>query len=331
MAIPTYRNRPTLRDIARIAGVTAATVSYVLNGKGSVSADVRKRVRSTAKDLGYRANYVAKATRTGQTLSIGLILPDLKNPFFPQLAQSVQSAARGAGYAVFLMDSLGDIDVEREGAGDFISRGVEGIVWCPATENDSLAEYRADVPIVVVDRPLPNYDTISSDYYAGGSLLADHILEQGHRHIGMIVGPQSLSSAQRRRDGFVDRISGKADIDWELENPFSIDLSYGIRSQLRDFGVSVIVCGNDFIAIGVIRALHELGYRVPKDVSVVGFDDVPWASFSIPALTTVHQPFSRLGNEAAALLVRRISGESGPLTNMTLEMRLVARGSSKRA
>ncbi len=330
MANSAYRNRPTLRDIAQIAGVTAATVSYVLNGKGSVSADVQKRVRQTAKDLGYRANYVAKATRTGQTLSIGLILPDLKNPFFPQLAQSVQSAARGAGYAVFLMDSQGDTEVEREGAEDFISRGVEGIVWCPATEHDSLSDYRADVPIVVVDRPLPHYDTISSDYYSGGGLLADHVLAQGHRHIGMIVGPQSLSSAQRRRDGFVERIAGKAEIDWEVENAFTIDLSDEIRRQLNNFDVSVIVCGNDFIAIGVIRALHELGRRVPKDVSVVGFDDIPWASFSIPALTTVRQPFSKLGQEAAALLVRRISGESGPLVNMSLEMRLVSRGSLNR-
>ncbi len=330
MAKSTYRSRPTLRDIAHIAGVSAATVSYVLNGKGSVSAEVQKLVRKTAKDIGYRANYVAKATRTGQTLSIGLILPDLKNPFFPQLAQAVQSAARAAGYAVFLMDSQGDIEVEREGAEDFISRGVEGIVWCPATEHDSLSEYHADVPIVVVDRPLPNYDAISSDYYSGGGLLADYVLAQGHRHIGMIVGPQSLSSAKQRRDGFVDRIKGCAEIDWEVENDFSIELSDEVRRQLNDFDVSVIGCGNDFIAIGVIRALHELGRRVPKDVSVVGFDDIPWAAFSIPALTTIRQPFTKLGNEAATLLVRRILGEGGPHVNMTLGMRLVTRGSLSR-
>lgn len=327
MVKSTYRNRPTLRDIARITGVSAATVSYVLNGKGSVGVEVAELVRKTAKELGYRTNYVAKATRTGQTLSIGLILPDLKNPFFPQLAQSVQSAARTAGYAVFLMDSQGDIQVERDGAEDFIRRGVEGIVWCPATEHDSLAEFRADVPIVVVDRPLPKYDTISSDYHAGGGLLAAHVLAQGHRRIGMIVGPQSLSSARQRREGFVQEINGKAAIEWEVENAFSIDLSDDIRRQLEKLEVSVIVCGNDFIAIGVIRALHELGRRVPKDVSVVGFDDIPWASFSIPALTTMRQPFTRLGEEAAGLLVRRILGETGPVVTTSLEMRLVVRGS----
>ena len=331
MARTTYRNRPTLRDIAEITGVSTATVSYVLNGKGSVGANIQKLVLETAKEVGYRANHAAKATRTGQTLSIGLILPDLKNPYFPQLAQVVQSAARRAGYAVFLVDSEENEDIEREGAEDLISRGVEGLIWCPATEHDSLSEYRIDVPIVVVDRPLPNYDTISSDYYSGGRLLSDHILSLGHKRIGMIVGPQSLSSAKLRRDGFVDHLDGKAQVEWEVENAFSIDLSNETRARLGDLEVSAIVCGNDFIAIGVMRALHELGRSVPQDVSVVGFDDIPWARFSIPGLATVRQPFSKLGNEAAALLIRRITGDDAPQVNMSLDMRLVTRGSLRKA
>ena len=331
MARTNYRNRPTIRDIAEIAGVSAATVSYVLNGKGSVGANVQKLVLKTAKDIGYRANHAAKATRTGHTLSFGLILPDLKNPYFPQLAQVVQNAARRAGYAVFLVDSEEDEEVEREGAEDLISRGVEGLIWCPATERDSLSDYRSDVPIVVVDRPLPNYDTISSDYYSGGKLLADYILSSGHQRLGMIVGPQSLSSAKLRRDGFADQLDGKAQIKWEVENAFSIELSDQTRARLSDFDVTAIVCGNDFIAIGAMRALHELGRSVPQDVSVVGFDDIPWASFSIPGLTTVHQPFSKLGIEAAALLIRRIMGDDAPQVNMSLDMRLLTRGSLRNA
>ena len=324
----TFRNRPTLRDIAEIAGVSAATVSYVLNGKGSIGADVQRLVRQTAKDLGYRANYVAKATRTGQTLSLGLILPDLRNPFFPHLAQAVQSAARTKGYAVFLVDSEGSADVELEGAEDLISRGVGGIIWCPASEHDTLNECRAYVPIVVVDRPLPDYDTVSSDYAAGGALLAEHILSHGHRCIGMIVGPQVLSSAKERRDGVVARLGKRAKIAWEVENPFSIELADATRQKLKAADVSAIVCGNDLVAVGVIRALHELGREVPRDVSVVGFDDIPWAGFSIPGLTTVHQPFADLGNEAAALLIRRIMGDARPEPRRSLAMSLVVRGSS---
>jgi LacI family transcriptional regulator len=321
------RSRPTLQDVARKAGVSAATVSYVLNDTGSVGADVQKLVRDAAKSIRYRVNRAARATRTGQTHSIGLILPDLNNPFFPEMAHVVQAAARHAGYAVFLVDSEGDTEIERTGAEDLIGRGVEGIVWFPASERDTLAEFRDDVPIVVVDRPLPDYDTVSSDYDAGGVALAEHVIASGHKRIGMVVGPQSLSSAEQRRGGFVRTVGKSGTIVWEVENDFSIKLSDETRHQLDDDSVTVIVCGNDLIAIGVMRALHEMGRRVPGDVSVAGFDDIPWAGYSIPGLATVRQPFGALGKQAADLLIRRISGDDSPLMSLKLGMRLVPRGS----
>lgn len=327
MAKNSNRSRPTLQDVARKAGVSAATVSYVLNGTGSVGQDVQKLVRDAAKSIRYRVNRAARATRTGQTHSIGLILPDLNNPFFPEMAHVVQAAARRAGYAVFLVDSEGDTEIERTSAEDLIGRGVEGLVWFPASEQDVLAEFRDEVPIVVVDRPLPNYDTVSSDYDAGGVALAEHIIASGHNRIGMVVGPQSLSSAAQRRSGFVRGIGKKGKIIWEIENDFSIKLSDDTRKQLDDDSVTIIVCGNDLIAIGVMRALHEHGRRVPDDISVVGFDDIPWARYSIPGLATVRQPFGALGKQAADLLIRRISGDDSPLISLKLGMRLVPRGS----
>lgn len=327
MAKSRNRIRPTLQDVARKAGVSAATVSYVLNGTGSVGEDVQKLVRDAAKSIRYRVNYVAKATRTGQTLSIGLILPDLNNPFFPEMAHVVQAAARRAGYAVFLIDSEGDTANERSGAEDLIGRGVEGFVWFPASEHDSLAEFHEDLPIVVVDRPLPNYDTVSSDYIAGGAALAEHILAFGHRKIGMVLGPQSLSSARQRREGFVNALGDEGRIVWEIENNFSIELAAATRRQIENDDATVIVCGNDLIAIGVMRALHEQGRRVPAEMSVVGFDDIPWARYSIPGLATVRQPFGTLGKEAADLLIRRIAGDDSPNINLKLEMHLVPRGS----
>lgn len=327
----TRRNRPTLQDIAREAGVSSATVSYVLNGTGSISPAVQRKVRETAKAIGYRVNHVARATRTGQTLSIGLILPDLSNPFFPELAQAVQSAAREAGYAVFLVDSEGEAETERASADDLIRRGVEGIVWCPASENDSLEEFRGDVPIVVVDRPLPHYDTISSDHYAGGALVADQVLALGHEHLAIVAGPLSLSRARQRRLGFVERVGDRAVIDWEVENPFAITLTDATVAKLRENTATVIVCGNDFIALGVMRALHELGKNVPEDVSVVGFDDILWARHAIPGLSTVRQPLSALGKEASALLIRRIMGDEAPAVNMSLATDIVVRGSLQEA
>jgi len=327
MARGPNRSRPTLQDVARKAGVSAATVSYVLNGTGSVGPDVQKLVREAAKSIRYRVNRAARATRTGQTHSIGLILPDLNNPFFPEMAHVVQAAARRAGYAVFLIDSEGDTEIERTGAEDLIGRGVEGLVWFPASEQDVLAEFRDDIPIVVVDRPLPNYDTVSSDYDAGGVALAEYVIDSGHERIGMVVGPQSLSSAEQRRGGFVRSVGTSGKIVWEVESDFSIKLSEETHRYLEDDSVTVIACGNDLIAIGVMRALHEQGRRVPDDVSVVGFDDIPWAGYSIPGLATVRQPFGALGQQAADLLIRRISGDESPFISLKLGMRLVPRGS----
>ena len=325
------RSRPTLLDVARKAGVSSASVSYVLNGTGSVGPEVKKAVHAAVKSIRYRVNHVAKATRTGQTQSIGLILPDLNNPFFPEMAKVVQAAARRAGYAVLLIDSEGEIDVEREGAEDLISRGVDGIVWFPASEQDSLAEVRDYLPIVVVDRPLPNYDTISSDYRAGGASLAEQAASLGHRRIGLISGPESLSSARERRNGFIEALTNEQRIVWEVENPFSIDLVPFARQRVVDGGVSVIICGNDLIAIGVMRALHEAGQTVPDSVSVVGFDDIPWSRFSVPGLATIRQPFLALGEEAARLLVRRISGDDAPKISVSLKMSLRPRGSLQQA
>ncbi len=321
------RNRPTLQDVARKAGVSAATVSYVLNGTGSVGEPVQKLVRDAAKSIRYRVNYAARATRTGQTHSIGLILPDINNPFFPEMAHVIQAEARRAGYAVFLIDSEGDTQIERSGAEDLIGRGVEGIVWFPASEHDSLAEFQEDIPIVVVDRPLPNYDTVSSDYVAGGAMLAKYVVHSGHTQIGMVTGPMALPSARLRCDGFVRAVGDAGEIAWQVENDFSIQLADATRRQIEDEGVSVIVCGNDLIAIGVMRGLHEKRRRVPDDISVVGFDDIPWAGYSIPGLATVRQPFGDLGREAADILIRRIGGDDLPPMNLQLGMRLVPRGS----
>lgn len=318
----------TLRDVAREAGVSVATVSYVLNDTGSVGPAVRRKVRTVAQALGYRPNHSAKAMRTGRTQTIGLILPDLRNPFFAELAQSVQNAARRAGYAVFLFDSQDAAQAERDGAEELVRYGVDGIVWCPATDQDSLADHRHDVPIVVVARPIPGYDAVSSDYAAGGEILARYLIARGYRSAGMISGPQTLSSARLRRDGLVRGLAGDIPVVWEVENPFSVHLTDAAVDRLAGTDVSVIVCGNDLIAIGAIRALQMAGRCVPDDVAVVGYDDIPWAGVIMPGLTTVHQHMSRLGETTVDLLTRRIRDPEAPVEQARLEVALVARGSS---
>lgn len=319
--------RPTLKDIAAAVGVSITTVSYVLNDTGTVTPEVRKRVRAAAAKLGYRTNQTAKATRTGRTNTIGLILPDLTNPFFAQLAQPIQAKAHGAGYGVLLFDSHGDMEWERRGAADLLARGTDGIIWCPAAEVDALADLRGAVPVVVIDRPLPGYDSVASDSYSGGAQMAEHLVGFGHHAVGLITGPLSLANARARRDGFCGRFLQDGRIAWETENPFSIELSDKAAAMIDTAACSVIVCGNDLIAFGVVSHLHARGIHVPGDISVVGFDDILWSSFATPGLTTVRQPFEAMGGEALDLLMRRIKGDAGPRVGLSLAMSITERSS----
>lgn len=317
----------TLRDVAKASGVSVATVSYVLNDTGSVGEKVRKQVKSAVKRLGYRPNLSAQAMRTGKTKTIGLILPDLRNPFFPELAQSVENAARNNGFAVFLVDTQESQTAEAEGIYKLIQYGVEGIVWCPSSEKDHFADYAGTVPVVVIDRPLPNYDGVYSDYVKGGKLMAQYLLAEGCGKIGMISGPQTIESAVQRRKGFLDEIDNQVEILWEVENPFSVTLCPEAVENLRRKDVSVIVAGNDMIAIGAIKSLNQNNISVPEAVSVVGFDDIPWSDIIQPPLTTMRQPISELGKEAVSLLLRRIDNPQASKRSVILDVELVVRES----
>lgn len=321
----------TIKEVAKAAGVSVATVSYVLNNTGSVSTPVRNKVLNTAKNMGYRPNLSARSMRTGKTQTLGLILPDLCNPFFPELAQSIENSAREAGYSVVLIDTQGKRDVETEGIKRLIQNGVEGIVWCPTTNENPLKSIAGNTPIVVVDRPLSDFDFVSSDYTHGGKLLAEYLRQRNHRSIALVSGPLALPSARARRDGFIGELSDPTVIKWEMENEFSIQLSSPVKNALAQVsgpsGPSVIVCGNDLIAIGVMRELQSLGKKIPDDISVVGFDDIPWARIVTPELTTIRQPISQLGLEAVDLLLRRISNKSASKRQLTLEVHLKERHS----
>lgn len=323
----TPSKRPTLKDIALAVGVSITTVSYVLNDTGTVTPGVRKRVRAAAARLGYQTNQTAKATRTGRTNTIGLILPGLTNPFFAQLAQPIQTKAHSAGYGVLLFDSHGDPAWERRGATDLLARGTDGIIWCPAAEVDTLAELKASVPVVLVDRVLPGYDSVTSDSFAGGVQMAEHLAALGHHSVGMVSGPLTLANARDRRDGFCSRFLESGQIAWEAENPFSIELCSEAASAIDTGACSVIVCGNDLIAFGVMSHLHDQGIHVSREISVVGFDDITWSSFATPGLTTVRQPFEAMGSEALELLVKRITSDSGPRVALSLGMSITERAS----
>ncbi|GLV48888.1 LacI family transcriptional regulator [Thermus sp. LT1-2-5] len=318
---------PTLRDVARLAGVSHTTVSHVLNGTKQVRSEVADRVWAAVETLGYRLNRQAQALRRGHSHTLGLVLPDLTNPFFPGLAQAIGLAARKAGYTLTLVDSLGDEGVQEEGLHRLAEEQVAGAIWVP------VGVYTPPpFPVVLVDRTVEGTDGVEADHYLGGRLQARHALALGHRRVGLLIGPQSLRSARLRREGFLAEAQlGGLEVVWEEEVPFGLELSSGAQARLRRARdeVSLVVAANDVIAVTALRVLREAGIRVPEEVSLIGYDDIPWSTLAFPSLTTIRQPVKEMAEAAVALLLRRLREPTAEAVRVVLPVTLIPRESAR--
>ncbi|HUA22914.1 MAG TPA: LacI family DNA-binding transcriptional regulator [Steroidobacteraceae bacterium] len=320
----------TIKDLAAKVGVSVATVSNVLNDKPNVGATVRQKVLRAAKELGYRPHRAAQAMRKGRTRAIGLVLPDLTNPFFPQLAQAVESTARNLGLLVCLIDSQGCAEGETDGLTLLSQHGVDGIIWCPVGPHVPAPLRTLQKPVVLIDRPKPGFAAVHSNYVMGGQLLARYALQQGHTRIALLSGPSNLESAQQRRNGFLRAFPKRMQIAWEARVGFDGILTREARDALlRRQRATLIVAGNDLIAINAIRFLAEHNVNVPDDVSVTGFDDIGWARIVTPRLTTIAQPLVAIGTRAVELLQERMSGATVPSRATVFDVALVERESVK--
>lgn len=317
-----------LKDVAKAANVSTATVSNVLNGTKAVTPEVHQRVLEAVAALGYQPNLHARSLRTGQSRTLGVVVPDLTNPYFPALVQAIETTARSAGYALIVMDAGNDAERETEALTLLTSYRVAGVIWVPVGDQHTPAW---PFPVVTVDRPVPGCDTVVADHLQGGSLVAQHAIALGHRRVGLLSGPRSLASAALRREGFLHAAAGRLELVWEHEVPFSSELPPHVSACLAAPGCSLVVCANDAVAVGVLRIVRLTGLRVPDELSVIGFDDVPWADFIDPALTTVRQPLAALGAGAVTMLHARISEPGLPLQRRTLPVALVARRSAVQA
>lgn len=322
----------TVKDIATTVGVSMATVSNVLNGRPNVGPAIRKKVLQVARELGYRPNRAAQAMRTGRTRAIGLVLPDLTNPFFPELAQSVENKARSLGLAVCLIDSQGSPQSESDGFALLMQHAVDGVIWCPLGPRPPATLKRLAGPVVLIDRPRPGFAVVHSNYVMGGRLLAEYSLRMGHTRVGLLSGPRSLESARQRRDGFVKARPRDIEIAWEVNVPFDGALTAEATESLRRRkGATLVVAGNDLIAISAIRCLEEYGATVPQDVSVTGFDNIRWTELVRPRLTTIAQPVGAIGARAVELMLERIAGEKVVTAPRTIfDVELIERDSVKR-
>lgn len=324
------KKRVTLHDVAAAADVSIATVSYVLNNQGSVSEDVRKTVRRTAKKLGYQQNRAARAMKMGRSNIIGLVIPNIENPFFATVAQSVLTESQKCGYQVFLIDTEGSHDSEAKAVQGLAAQGVDGVIVFPVDDSELTISGRTPVPVVVLDRDTPDLDLVQAEYYEGGRMLANHLTSLGHKRFAILEGPRVVSSVRSRTRGFIESLGEDCEITWQIEHPFVLELTKKAKKRLQERNFTALVCGNDLIAMSAIAHYRDTGVKVPDELSIVGFDDIPFASVVTPPLTTIRMPIATMGKEAVNLLIRRLQEkeESQSRNRIVLDVELVIRKST---
>ena len=322
------QRRITLKHVAKAAGVSLASASYALNGSGSVGEETRARVLEVATSLGYRQNLAAKAMRAGRTGAIGLVIPDITNPLFPSLIQSVMHRAQQAHYSVIVVDTEGVEAKESNAIRLLVERGVDGLVWFPIRDRTDIGRLLENVPTVVVDRTLANFELVQADYAGGGRLAAEYLVDLGHQNIGVISGPRDVLSMTERCQAAIDYISTHAHLAFYAENAFSTDLEPDVVKAVKAGKASALFVGADLIAIGVLKLAEAEGIRVPEDLSIVSFDDIPWARLSTPPLTTIEMPLEDMATEAVDILTRRIEGHPEMRRRIVFETGLVERKSA---
>jgi LacI family transcriptional regulator len=330
--------RPTMKDVAAVAGVSLATVSRVLSGNDAVDPDLAQRVGEAVKLLGYRRDVTASTLRRldRASASVGLIIDDVANPFFSAVHRGVEEVARARHVLTISGSSDRDPERERQLADAFAARGVDGLVIVPAAEDQSYLqrERQAGVALVFVDRP-PRFidaDAVLSDNAGGARLGADRLLAAGHRRIGYLGDRRRLYTGAERLLGYRQALEARGIAPDPDLIRFELTDSESARDAAREMLTvpdppTALLTGQNLISIGALRALRDLSLQTR--VAMVSIDDVPLADVVQPGLTVVAQDPTALGRHAAELLFDRIAGAAGPSRRVVVPMRLIVRGSGE--
>jgi LacI family transcriptional regulator, galactose operon repressor len=318
----------TIRDVARLSGVSPMTVSRVINESERVSPETRRRVERAIAELGYVPSRLARGLSRRRTGTIALIVPDVANPFFTLIVRATEEVARRAGYGVILCDTRAELAVERDAIGEMLAHRAEGIVIAPVDNRSSVNLRRLErfgVPFVLIDRTVPEVDAdaVIGDNESGARRLVEHLISLGHRRIGMIVESDAVSTARDRRRGY-DAALAAAEIrpDAELVAYATADASGGIEGMNRLLGLAerptAVFAVNNLVAVGAIEAVRAAGLDVPDDVALVCFDDIEYASRLYPFLTAMEQPAETFGALGTQLLLERIEGRGSERRRMVV-------------
>jgi LacI family transcriptional regulator len=328
----------TIKDVARRAGVSTMTVSRAINNSGYISPETRERVARAIAELDYLPNALARSLRHKQTRTLALVLADITNPFSTTVSRGVEDAAKEQGFSVLLCNTDESAEVEQEYLSILLQKQVDGVLFVPTSADSAAAALlRArGVPAVALDRRVAGepMDTVRGDSEGGADELVRHLIGLGHTRIAVLTGPVSVSTAADRVAGYRRAMAAAGlSVDERLVCADDFTTAGGYRSTRRLLAEgprpTAIFGGNNFIAFGAYRALREAGLRVPGDVSLVTFDDLPEAWLMQPFLTTVNQPAYEIGRQATTLLVERLGGRAAPeAREIVLPATLIVRRSS---
>jgi LacI family transcriptional regulator len=331
---------PTIKDVALLAKVHAATASRALNPstRDMVSTRTANRVIEAAKSLGYSPNSAARSLRTRTSSVAGVIIPDLRNPVFPPIVRGIEDGLREAGYMALLGNTDGDEEREKELLAAMRGRQTDGFILATSRRGDPFPAEAGGfpVPTVLVNRRTDANDipSVTPDNTAGVYATVRYLVELGHRRIGHVSGPQDLSTGWERYRTFLDAMAAhdlpveQRRVTFSTAFTEEAGLVAALPLLVADPSITAIVAGNDLIALGCYRALEQHGLRCPEDMSVVGFNDMPFLDRQRPRLTSVRIPHYEIGIESARLLLERIGNPTGPAKRIVLPVELVRRESA---
>ncbi len=338
---------PRLKDVADAAGVHVSTASRALNEQTAalVNPETTERVRQAAHALGYRINGMARALKTRRSLAIGMLVPDITNPFFPPIVRGAEDAFAAAGYSLVLANTDNDRDKARRQVAAMLETRVDGLLLATALRRDELVDelVQDGIPVALVNRTIDG-DGVSAvvpDDHLGVALAVEHLAGLGHRRIAYLGGPLDTSNGARRRASF-DQAVGKLGPGQARDLAVAVEMAGFNEAEGRRGAAALldvpagerptaIMAGNDLMALGVLDAAAERGLACPRDLSVVGFNDMPLADRMRPPLTTVRVAEYDLGHQAAKLLLAAIEDPLRPPETVLLAPQLVVRGSTGRA
>ncbi|NMI03601.1 LacI family transcriptional regulator [Paenibacillus sp. SZ31] len=322
----------TIKDVAQLAGVSVATVSRVINDRGYVHADTRKKVEEAVKALNFSPNEVARSLYKRKSKLIGLLLPDITNPYFPQLARGVEDRMQEQDYRLIFGNSDEDERKEQDYIQTFIQNNVVGVISSTNYPHSSIYE-KLKIPVVFLDRTSLDRPSVYADGREGGRLAAREIINRGSRRITVMQGPSQIRPAQDRFEGAIEIIRD-AGLDYHVIQTTSFSFNEaGVWAEelFRKYAdTDGVIASNDIAAMAVLHEASRIGRKVPDDVQVIGFDDIPMSSLLSPALSTIRQPAYEMGREAAGLLIQLVEQAAVENKNIQLPVSFIERGTTRK-